>query len=58
MKEYTVTSEYCGYIRGNITYKVLAESEEDALRKYQAGEEICNDIIRDDTETTDVWIST
>jgi hypothetical protein len=57
MKEYKVVRNYSGYVRGSVTYTVLAKSEEEALRNWYGGEEVSNDIIRDDTETTDVWIS-
>lgn len=56
-KEYTVVRDYQGYVRGSITYKVLAESEEEALQNWYSGEEVHNNIVRDDTETTDVWVN-
>lgn len=57
MKEYKVVREYSGYVRGSITYNVMAESEEEALQNWYSGEEVSNDIVRDDTDTNDVWIS-
>ena len=56
-KEYTVVRDYQGYVRGSVTYTVMAESEEEARQNWYSGEEVSNDIVRDDTETTDVWVS-
>lgn len=57
MKEYTVIKEYSGYVRGYTTYTVLAQSEEEALENWYSGIEVDNNIVRDDTNTTDIWIS-
>jgi len=56
MKEYVVIKEVSGYIRGNQTQTVLADSEEEAIEKARdLGDWSELDIVRDDTETQDIW---
>ncbi|ATI17329.1 hypothetical protein [Aeromonas phage AS-sw] len=56
MKEYEVRKEISGYVRGHKTAYVYANSEEEAIdiaKKTDCWGEL--DIIRDDTETQDIW---
>lgn len=56
MKEYVVIKEVSGYIRGNQTQTVLADSEEEAIEKARdIGDWSELDIVRDDTETQYIW---
>ncbi|UYD59219.1 hypothetical protein HPMBJEAJ_00104 [Aeromonas phage avDM6] len=56
MKEYVVIKEVSGYIRGNQTQTVLANSEEEAIEiARDLGDWGELDIVRDDTETQDIW---
>lgn len=56
MKEYVVIKEVSGYIRGNQTQTVLADSEEEAIEKARdLGDWGELEVVRDDTETQDIW---
>ncbi|ADQ53204.1 hypothetical protein 65p196 [Aeromonas phage 65] len=56
MKEYVVIKEVSGYIRGYQTQTVLADSEEEAIEKSRdLGDWSELNIVRDDTETQDIW---
>ena len=56
MKEYVVIKEVSGYIRGNQTQTILANSEEEAIEiARDTGDWSELDIVRDDTETQDIW---
>jgi hypothetical protein len=54
---YTVTREWYGYSRGFTTYKIEADSEEDAVESYCYGEEVSHQVVRDDTETQEITVS-
>jgi hypothetical protein len=55
-KEYIVTRDYSGYVRGYATYRVLASSKEEALENWYDGTELSNEIVRDDTETYNISV--
>lgn len=52
MNKYKVQINYQGYVRGYKTIEVEADSEEEAKENWDAGVELENEIVRDDTETT------
>ena len=54
IKEYEVTVGYQGYVRGTKTYLVEASSLEEAEANYRGSYVVEDNIIRDDTEVTDV----
>ena len=53
MKEYEVQVQWRGYRRGYTTYKVEAESEEDAITNAKYGRSVVSseeNVVRDDRE--------
>lgn len=56
LKEYEVVVDFQGYVRGTKTFLVKASSTEEALQNYNLGVEVNTDIVRDDTEITNIDI--
>ena len=54
MKSYDVKVEWSGYSRGIATYRIDAESEEEAKELFIEGELRDRVTMRDDTEVQDV----
>jgi len=50
MNKYEVQVEWAGYSRGEATYIVEAESEEEARKRYYQGKETERFTVRDDTD--------
>ena len=53
MKTYDVTVNWSGYSRGFSTYRVQADSEDEAKELWYEGEEVQRTTVRDDTEAQD-----
>jgi hypothetical protein len=56
MEEYEVEVQWSGYCRGYTTYKVMAESEEDAINSAKYGCNIVSseeNVVRDDRDYND-----
>lgn len=51
MPKFLVTRQFSGYVRGQETREVIADSAEEAESMFYAGTEVSSDIIRDDTNT-------
>ncbi len=49
MPKFKVVIQFDGYVRGERTYHVEAETAEEAERNYMHGERVSEDIIRNDT---------
>ena len=54
MPKFKVVVEYQGYVRGQRTYRVEADTPDEAERNYRFGELVDVDIIRNDTSETGV----
>lgn len=54
MAKFRAEVDYQGYVRGCKTYEVEADSLEQAIDMYEYGELVENNVIRDDTDKTNI----
>lgn len=52
MPKFKVVVEYQGYVRGQRTYHVEADTAEEAERNYMLGKRVDDEILRNDTVET------
>lgn len=56
MPKYEVVVEFSGYVRGNCTLTVEADSEEEALQRSRYINDKTVNIVREDIEIVDKYI--
>lgn len=56
MSKFKVTREFSGYCRGVEDFLIEAASEEEAKENYWDGVSLGTEIIRDDTETQELYV--
>ena len=56
MPKYEIRRDYQGYVRGFEVREITAGSMDEALANFHRGTVISEDIVRDDTSTTDMSI--
>ena len=50
MRKYKVNITWSGYSRGESTYIIKADSEDEARELYYEGDRVTHSVVRDDTE--------